>query len=394
MRDRDAMERIVGDGRPDVLLHLAAQVAVTTSVEDPRADFEANALGTFNMLEAVRRKSPGTFFIYAATNKVYGRMEDLGVLERDGRYEYGALPGGVPEDRPLDFHSPYGCSKGVADQYTIDYSRIYGLQTVTFRQSCIYGTRQFGIEDQGWVAWFTIASVLKKQITIYGDGKQIRDVLHAGDLVRAYQAAYEKRGQSSGQAFNIGGGPRNTLSLLELIAQLEQKLGEKIPLKWSGWRPGDQPVFVCDVAKAERLLGWRPAIGVREGVDELIAWARDNRRLFDILAEREAVCGRLARPPIAATHRAHRCTPRSRTSSSGRRSMNRWRSICGSGGRRTKFVKWTPQDDRFAAFYGRFLKPGDLVFDIGANVGGRVKVFLHLGCRVIAVEPRRFARRS
>jgi CDP-paratose 2-epimerase len=288
VRDGDAMERIVGDGRPDVLLHLAAQVAVTTSVEDPRADFEANALGTFNMLEAVRRKSPETFFIYAATNKVYGRMEDLGVVERNGRYEYGDLPGGVPEERPLDFHSPYGCSKGVADQYTIDYSRIYGLQTVTFRQSCIYGTRQFGIEDQGWVAWFTIASVLKKQITIYGDGKQIRDVLHVGDLVRAYQAAYEKRGQSSGQAFNIGGGPGNTLSLLELIAQLEQKLGEKIPLKWSEWRPGDQPVFVCDVAKAEQRLGWRPAIGVREGVDELIAWTRDNRRLFDILAEREA----------------------------------------------------------------------------------------------------------
>jgi CDP-paratose 2-epimerase len=216
-------------------------------------------------------------------------MEDLGVVERNGRYEYGDLPGGVPEDRPLDFHSPYGCSKGVADQYTIDYSRIYGLQTVTFRQSCIYGTRQFGIEDQGWVAWFTIASVLKKQITIYGDGKQIRDVLHVGDLVRAYQAAYEKRGQSSGQAFNIGGGPTNTLSLLELIAQLEHRLGEKIPLKWSEWRPGDQPVFVCDVAKAEQRLGWRPVISVREGVDELIAWTRDNRRLFDILAEREAV---------------------------------------------------------------------------------------------------------
>jgi CDP-paratose 2-epimerase len=139
------------------------------------------------------------------------------------------------------------------------------------------------------VAWFTIASVLKKQITIYGDGKQIRDVLHVGDLVRAYQAAYEQRGQSSGQAFNIGGGPTNTLSLLELIAQLERKLGEKIPLKWSDWRPGDQPVFVCDVAKAEKLIGWRPAIGVREGVDELIAWTQGNRGLFAILAEREAV---------------------------------------------------------------------------------------------------------
>ena len=199
IRDRDAMERILSEVRPDVLLHLAAQVAVTTSVESPRADFEANALGTLNMLEAVRLKSPKTFFIYASTNKVYGRMEDLAVVERNGRYEYDALPDGVPEERPLDFHSPYGCSKGAADQYTIDYSRIYGLQTVTFRQSCIYGTRQFGIEDQGWVAWFTIASVLGKQITIYGDGKQIRDVLHVGDLVRAYEAAYAHRDRASGR---------------------------------------------------------------------------------------------------------------------------------------------------------------------------------------------------
>jgi CDP-paratose 2-epimerase len=283
VRDRDAMERIVGELRPDTLLHLAAQVAVTTSVENPRADFEANALGTFNMLEAVRRQSPQTFFINASTNKVYGRMEDLGVVERNGRYVYADLPHGVSEERPLDFHSPYGCSKGVADQYTIDYSRIYGLATVTFRQSCIYGTRQFGIEDQGWVAWFTIASVLGKQITIYGDGKQIRDVLHVSDLVRVYEAAVANRERVSGQAFNIGGGPSNTMSLRELIAQLEQKLGKTIPLQWSAWRPGDQPVFVCDVAKAQTLLGWRPAIGVRQGVDELIAWTRGNASVFEAL---------------------------------------------------------------------------------------------------------------
>jgi len=281
VRDRDAVERIVGEIRPDALLHLAAQVAVTTSVEDPRADFDTNALGTFNMLEAVRRKSPQTFFINASTNKVYGRMEDLGVVERNGRYEYGDPAGGVSEERALDFHSPYGCSKGAADQYTIDYARIYGLKTVTFRQSCIYGTRQFGIEDQGWVAWFTIASVLGKPITIYGDGKQIRDVLHVGDLVRVYEAAFAHRNRVTGQAFNIGGGPDNTLSLRELIAQLEQTLGNKIPLKWGDWRPGDQPVFVCNVTKAEKLLGWRPSTGVREGVDELIDWTRDNRQLFD-----------------------------------------------------------------------------------------------------------------
>lgn len=281
IRDRDAMETIVGELHPDVLLHLAAQVAVTTSVDDPRADFEANALGTFNMLEAVRRRSRETFFVNASTNKVYGRMEDLGVVERDGRYEYRDLPQGVGEERALDFHSPYGCSKGVADQYTIDYSRIYDLDTVTFRQSCIYGTRQFGVEDQGWVAWFTIASVLDKPITIYGDGKQIRDVLHVGDLVRAYEAAYAHRADVCGQAFNIGGGPANTMSLRELIRQLEQKLGKTIPLKWSDWRPGDQPVFVCNVAKAQKLLGWNPSIAVHEGVDQLIGWTCANRELFE-----------------------------------------------------------------------------------------------------------------
>lgn len=283
VRDKEGTERIVAEARPDLVLHLAGQVAVTTSVEQPRADFETNALGTLNMLEAVRQKSPQSFFIYASTNKVYGRMEDLGVVERNGRYEYADLLNGVDEDRPLDFHSPYGCSKGAADQYTIDYSRIYGLHTVTFRQSCIYGTRQFGVEDQGWVAWFTIAAVLEKPITIYGDGKQIRDVLHVGDLVRLYESAYTHRAKASGQAFNIGGGPGNTMSLRELVGQLEQTIGKTIPLKWSAWRPGDQPVFVCNVSKAEKLLGWRPSTAAPAGVNELFDWAQSNRQLFDLL---------------------------------------------------------------------------------------------------------------
>jgi CDP-paratose 2-epimerase len=285
IRDRGAVERIVGELRPDVVLHLAAQVAVTSSVEDPREDFEVNALGTFNVIEAVRINSPESFFINASTNKVYGKMEDLGVIERNGRYEYRDLQSGVDEDRPLDFHSPYGCSKGVADQYTIDYARIYNLQSVTFRQSCIYGPRQFGIEDQGWVAWFTIAAVLDRPITIYGDGKQIRDVLHVDDLVRAYAAACERRDAVSGQAFNIGGGPGNTLSLLELIALLQQELNKSLPLKFSDWRPGDQPVFVCGLQKAEHLLRWQPAIPAREGVGQLIRWVRDNTKLFDWLRE-------------------------------------------------------------------------------------------------------------
>jgi CDP-paratose 2-epimerase len=256
---------------------------VTTSVTDPRADFEINALGTFNMLEAVRQHSPESFFITASTNKVYGKMHGVAVTERNGRYEYRDLTAGAGEDQPLDFHSPYGCSKGAADQYTIDYSRIYGLQTVAMRQSCIYGTRQFGIEDQGWVAWFTIASVLGKPITIYGDGKQIRDVLHVDDLARAYEAAFEHRDTVSGEAFNIGGGPGNTMSLLELLAQLEEDLRIKIPLKWSDWRPGDQPVFVCNIDKARERMGWAPQVGVRDGVRGLIGWVDQNRALFDWL---------------------------------------------------------------------------------------------------------------
>lgn len=280
IRDRAAVERAMRDLRADVVLHLAAQVAVTTSVANPREDFEINALGTFNVLEAVREHSPESFFINASTNKVYGKMEHVGIEERNGRYEYRDLPQGVDEEQTLDFHSPYGCSKGVADQYTIDYARIYGLRSVTFRQSCIYGPRQFGIEDQGWVAWFTIAAMLGKTITIYGDGKQIRDVLHVDDLVRAYEAAIERQGQTNGQAFNIGGGPGNTMSLQELIAYLEAEYGRKISLIRSDWRPGDQLVFVCDTGKARRMLGWSPKIGVRDGVRQLARWVSGNGELF------------------------------------------------------------------------------------------------------------------
>ena len=280
IRDAETVSSIIKQYRPDVLLHLAAQVAVTTSVTSPREDFDINALGTFNMLEAVRQHSPDTFFINASTNKVYGKMEDLGIVERNGRYEYQDLTSGVPEDRNLDFHSPYGCSKGVADQYTIDYARVYDLKTVTLRQSCIYGPRQFGIEDQGWVAWFTIAAMLDKEITVYGDGKQIRDVLHVDDLVAAYQAAILNQDSVNGQAINIGGGPGNTLSLLELLKYLETNLDKKINTAWDEWRPGDQPVFVCDLTKAKQALNWEPKYSVDQGVVKLIHWVRENADLF------------------------------------------------------------------------------------------------------------------
>ncbi len=190
----------------DVIAHLAGQVAVTTSVTNPRDDFECNALGTFNTLEAARQSGRNPVFLYASTNKVYGGMEDVLVVEEATRWRYANLPKGCPETQPLDFHSPYGCSKGTGDQYVRDYARIYGLRSVVFRQSCIYGPRQFGVEDQGWLAWMTIAAVTGRQITIYGDGKQVRDVLHVDDLVAAYDLATEKIERASGQIYNVGGG--------------------------------------------------------------------------------------------------------------------------------------------------------------------------------------------
>jgi len=264
----------------DVLLHLAAQVAVTTSVADPRTDFEINALGTFNVLEASRRASNLPIILYASTNKVYGAMDDVGVIEADNRYRYDGLPHGVGEDRQLDFHSPYGCSKGAADQYVRDYSRIYGLRTVVFRQSCIYGPHQFGIEDQGWVAWFALRSLLGEPVTIYGDGKQVRDVLYVDDLIKAFDAAIEQIDKAAGKAYNTGGGPRNTLSLLELLSLLEQINGSKTDYSFSDWRPGDQRVYVSDVRRARRELGWVPKTSPEDGLKHMLAWMAANRELI------------------------------------------------------------------------------------------------------------------
>jgi len=205
----------------------------------------------------------------------------LPIIERDGRYIYQDLPEGVDEKRNLDFHSPYGCSKGSADQYCRDYYRIYGLKTIVMRQSCIYGYRQFGVEDQGWVAWFCIAVALGKQITIYGDGKQIRDVLFIDDLVRAYELAYEKRDRIAGRVYNIGGGPKNTLSLHELIRYLEKLKGERIPLAYDDWRPGDQKVFIDNISLAENDFGWKPVIKTDEGIEKLYKWTYENRHIFE-----------------------------------------------------------------------------------------------------------------
>lgn len=264
-----------------VIYHLAAQVAVTSSVADPRTDFEINALGTFNALEAARHAGSDPLFIFSSTNKVYGGMEGVRIVELPGRYAYADMPYGVSEQQPLDFHSPYGCSKGAADQYVRDYARIYGLRTVVFRQSCIYGWRQYGIEDQGWVAWFLIAAVLGKPITIYGDGKQVRDLLFIDDLLDAFDAAVARIDAVRGRVYNVGGGPDNTLSIWhELEPLLRDLLGREVPVSYGDWRPGDQLVYISDIRAAERDLGWRPKIGVREGIAKLYEWIVANRELF------------------------------------------------------------------------------------------------------------------
>lgn len=266
------------------IYHLAGQVAVTTSVINPRQDFEANALGTFNVLEAARQVADDPIVLYASTNKVYGGMEEIRIVEQDTRYWYADYPLGIPETQSLDFHSPYGCSKGAGDQYTRDYSRIYGLRTVVLRQSCIYGYRQFGIEDQGWVAWFIIAALKGRQLSIFGDGKQVRDVLFIDDLLDAYEAAVQAIDRSAGQVYNIGGGAANTMSIwAEFGPLLEELLGKPIPVKWADWRTGDQRVFVSDIRKAENELGWQPQVTVPDGVYKLYHWIKDNQRLFEHL---------------------------------------------------------------------------------------------------------------
>jgi CDP-paratose 2-epimerase len=279
VRDFEALRRAAAD--VDAIYHLASQVAVTTSVQDPRHDFEVNALGTLNVLEAARLSGRKPLVLYASTNKVYGGMEEVVVVEAKSGYAYRDYPYGIAETQPLDFHSPYGCSKGTGDQYMRDYARIYGLPTVVLRQSCIYGPRQFGIEDQGWVAWFLIAAVTGQPITIYGDGKQVRDVLWVDDLLDLYQTATERIDITAGQVYNVGGGPENTLAVWQELGPMLQKLlGREIEVARDDWRPGDQRIFVADIRKAERELGWRPKIRKEEGVRRLYQWVSANRSLF------------------------------------------------------------------------------------------------------------------
>src|SRR5215831_695952 len=266
----------------EVIYHLAGQVAVTTSVEDPRTDFEVIAFGTLNVLEAARLSGGRPTFVFTSTNKVYGGMEDVAVTEGAKRYAYRDFYEGISESQPLDFHSPYGCSKGAADQYVRDYGRIYGLPTVVFRMSCIYGPRQFGNEDQGWVAHFIITAQTGQLLSIYGDGKQVRDVLFVDDLVRAFKMAANQIDATAGQVFNIGGGPDNSLSVWHEFGKILVELnGKELPVRFAEWRPGDQPCYISDIQKAERLMGWHPQIRMQTGIRRLWSWVAANLELFD-----------------------------------------------------------------------------------------------------------------
>jgi CDP-paratose 2-epimerase len=278
----DDVERVVRREEIHAIFHLAGQVAMTTSLESPRKDFETNVLGSINVLEAVRQWSPETAVVYASSNKVYGDLEELPLVETPTRYELPEGRPGIDESCLLSFHSPYGCSKGAADQYMLDYARNYGLRTVVFRHSTIYGGRQFSTIDQGWVGWFCRqalelhADPARPPFTICGDGKQVRDLLHVSDAVQCYLAAAERARSVAGQAFNIGGGVSNSMSLLELFRFLEEREGVKMIYQRLPWRASDQKYFVADHAKATRLLGWAPRVSKDAGVSSALEWERSR----------------------------------------------------------------------------------------------------------------------
>lgn len=278
IRNRSDVESAVRESMPDVIFHLAGQVAMTTSIANPRLDFEVNAGGSLNLLEAVRAHCPGATVVYSSTNKVYGDLEWEGYEEMPLRYRAVNHPAGFDEGTPLDFHSPYGCSKGSADQYMRDYFRIFGIKTVVFRHSSMYGGRQFATYDQGWVGWFCQMALdqregrLNEPFTISGNGKQVRDLLHAEDMVRLYLSAAEGIEKTKGRAFNIGGGMGNSLSLLELFGLLEAELGKRPLYKEIPPRGSDQKVFVADISSISTAIGWEPRVRKEEGVRKMLEW--------------------------------------------------------------------------------------------------------------------------
>lgn len=283
IRNANDIDRVIHNFKPDAIFHLAGQVAMTTSISNPRMDFEVNVLGTYNLLESVRTIAPEAIIIYSSTNKVYGDLEQYAYEETETRYRCIDRPSGFDESTQLEFHSPYGCSKGAADQYMIDYSRIFGLQTVVFRHSSMYGGRQFSTFDQGWVGWFCQKAIeisrgqTNKKFTISGSGKQVRDVLHADDMKNLYMAAVKNIDKAKGQVFNIGGGKNNSLSLLELFTMLEDMLHIKLDFLRLPVRESDQRVFIADISKAKNFLNWAPTISAIDGVTRMVKWVEDQK---------------------------------------------------------------------------------------------------------------------
>lgn len=282
IRNPTDIKNAINKHKPDVVFHLAGQVAMTTSIKDPRLDFETNALGSFNLLESVKDYSPDTMIFYSSTNKVYGDLKWVRYTETSTRYIACDFPKGFPETIPLDFNTPYGCSKGCADQYMLDFNRIYGVKTVVFRHSSIYGHRQFSTYDQGWVGWFCQKAyevkkgIQKEPFTISGNGKQVRDLLYSDDLVSLYFRAVKNIKKIKGQIVNVGGGMENSLSLIELFELLEDELEITLKYKQLDPRVSDQKVFVSDIGKCKKLLGWKPKIDKLTGVKKMLDWTRDN----------------------------------------------------------------------------------------------------------------------
>lgn len=285
IRNLSDVDTLIRNLKPDVIFHLAGQVAMTTSMQNPRGDFEINVLGSINVLEAVRQHCPGAGIIYASSNKVYGNLSHLDLIETPTRYQPRTNQRGVDESVAIEFHTPYGCSKGAADQYMLDYARGFGLNTVVFRHSTIYGGRQFATYDQGWVGWFCRQALESKAnpgrapFTISGDGKQVRDLLHVSDAVRCYVAAFDHIQQARGEAFNIGGGIENSMSLLELFDFLETRLSLKLNYTRLPWRQSDQKFFVADNSKAHRLIRWTPETTRDQGLETVLRWEQEAANL-------------------------------------------------------------------------------------------------------------------
>jgi len=281
-RNAGDVDGVIERVQPTTIFHLAGQVAMTTSIKDPRLDFETNVLGSINVLESVRQRKLKTTILYASSNKVYGELEDVVLKETALRYTAPDRPNGIEEAAPLDFQTPYGCSKGAADQYMLDYARVFGLNTVVFRHSTIFGGRQFSTFDQGWVGWFCQQALEVKRnparepFTINGDGKQVRDLLFVDDAVDCYLAGVRRIESVRGQAFNIGGGMANSCSLLELFEMLERLLNVRLQYRQLPWRHSDQKFFVADISKARRLLDWAPKLTKEEGVKRTLEWVRQR----------------------------------------------------------------------------------------------------------------------